>query len=195
MKTSEKTDIIFKLLFQVKKELGPVTKGSVNPHFKNSYADLNQHLETIEPVLEKHGLFMLQPVSVNAQGENELTTQVIHAESGQWLSTSMVLVNTPDMQKLLAAVTYARRGSQNALFGLTSLDDDGESAVGRGAPAKQWSKPAQSKAAPQSAPKQSASSALKEEPKPFTREMAKPKAEAAEVASKPEAKASKGVVW
>lgn len=170
MKTSDKTDVIFKLLFKVKQELGPVTKGSVNPHFKNSFADLNTHIETIEPVLEKHGMFMLQPVSVNEHGTNIVSTTIIHAESGQWISSEMALINTPDMQKLLAAVTYARRGSQNSMFGLASVDDDGETSVGRGAPVKSkgnWNKP-KAKSETKVEPKQESSVETKEV-KPFTR--------------------------
>lgn len=132
MRLSEQTDKLFPALFKVKQELGPVTKNATNPHFKSKFADLNAHIELVEPILAKHGLMILQPPSGNDNGSNSLVTMIIHSESGQYLSSSLNLTNVPDMQKTLAGITYARRGSINSLFGLASEDDDGETAVGRG---------------------------------------------------------------
>lgn len=185
MKTSTQTDKILPLLAKVKAELGPVTKSSDNPFFKSKYADLNQHIDVIEPVLEANGLILLQPVQVTDQGINVVETQIIHAASGQWVSSSMALVNTPDMQKLLAAVTYARRGSLNSFFGLASLDDDGETAVGRGKPAYNTSSKPQGAS---SAPKEK--EAPKGAPSEFKRGMGKgnPAASNGATETKPQAK-------
>lgn len=133
MKTSEKTDKIFQKLFEVKQELGSVTKKSDNPFFKSRYADLNQHLDTIEPVLASKGLFLLQPPTVESSGQTVVETTVIEPISGQFVSASMSLaLSKQDMQQMGAAITYARRFILNSLFGMKSEDDDGETAVGRG---------------------------------------------------------------
>jgi len=186
MVTSEKTDKLFPALFAAKQELGPITKNAKNPHYKNNFADLNAHIEYLEPVLTKHGLMIIQPpMSNDAVGGNTLLTVIVHAESGQFLESSLNLVNVPDMQKVLGGITYARRGSMNALFNLASTDDDGETSVGRGSsknkPAvkaktvakvvKTESAPAPAKAAksggfakPTSKPKQESSVAANKQP-------------------------------
>lgn len=148
MNLSEKTDQLFPALFKVKKELGPVTKNATNPHYKSNFADLNAHIELIEPILSKHGLMLLQPPSGKENGTNSLVTMIVHAESGQYLSSSLNLTNVPDMQKTLAGITYARRGSMNSLFGLASEDDDGETVVGRGKNVNKSNKVSKPKTAP-----------------------------------------------
>lgn len=128
---SKEVNEIFPALFDVKKELGPVTKKSDNPFFKSSYADLNEHLETVEPVLEEHGLFLLQPPCANGSG-NYVATMIVHAESGQWISGLIKVPNSiTDSQKIGAAITYFRRFGINALLALKSEDDDGNTATGK----------------------------------------------------------------
>jgi len=153
MKLSEKTDQLFAALAKVKKELGPVKKGAFNPHFKSTFADLNTHIETIEPVLEANGLMLLQPTSGNADGSNSVISLLVHTESGQWIQSSLQLINVQDMQKTLAGITYARRGMMNFLFNLASADDDGEILVGRGS--------YKAKSEPKAAPKVEAKPAAK----------------------------------
>lgn len=132
MKMSENIDKILPLLFKVKQELGSVTKSSDNPFFKSRYADLNQHLDVVEPVLSKHGLMLLQPPGRDEKGPF-VETIIFEPNSGQFISTEISLVlSKQDMQALGACVTYGRRFSINSLFSLKSEDDDGETAVGRG---------------------------------------------------------------
>lgn len=127
MKTSEKTDKLFPLLLKVKSELGNVTKSAANPFFKSKYADLNTHLDVVEPVLEKHGLMLLQPVEGST-----VESLIVHAESGQWLSSSMTLILAKQsMQDAGSAVSYARRYTLGALLSMKAVDDDGEVATGR----------------------------------------------------------------
>jgi hypothetical protein len=132
MKMSEKTDKLFPALFKAKQELGTVSKGADNPFFKSSYADLNTHLDVAEPVLAKHGLMLLQPVHVS-NGTSVVESIIIHAESGQWASSEMALVLVKNsMQDAGSAVTYGRRYTVGALLSMRAVDDDGETAMGRG---------------------------------------------------------------
>jgi hypothetical protein len=57
MKTS-----IYTKLHQAKQSIGKVAKNAKNPHFKNTYADLNALIEAVEPILLESGLILLQPL-------------------------------------------------------------------------------------------------------------------------------------
>lgn len=132
MNRSEHLDKLVPALFAVKKELVGVKKSSNNPFFKSKYADLNAHLDLIEPLLEKHGCFLMQPPSAYGAGETISETVIFHGESGQWISGSMTLVvGKPDMQQLGAAATYARRFVLGGLLAVKTEDDDGNTATGK----------------------------------------------------------------
>lgn len=114
-----KKDIYTKLLeFQ---KLGiSVVKGSENPHFKNTYADINEVLDKVRGPLNKLGVVIIQ--SPNLEG---LKTILFDTESGTHLSSMTPFINPTDMQKLGGAITYARRYSLLAMLGLEDEDDDG----------------------------------------------------------------------
>lgn len=132
MNRSEAIDKIYPAIFAVKKELEAVKKTSANPFFKSNYANLNTHLEAVEPLLEKYGCMVLQPPHSYGAGNNISETQIIHVESGQFISGSMSLeVAAPDMQKLGAASTYARRFVLSGLLSMLAEDDDGNTASGK----------------------------------------------------------------
>ena len=67
------------------------------------------------------------PVELGA-GHIGLETRLIHAESGQWIS-SVAIIPLPknDPQGMGSAITYARRYALTAMLGIiTEEDDDGE---------------------------------------------------------------------
>lgn len=132
MITSEKTDKLLPAILKAKKEMGALYKNSNNPHFKNDFADLNTHIEVVEPALESNGLLILQPPVANTlTGDNLVVTRIYHTESGQFVESSLVLkVEKMDMQKVGAAITYARRQQINGLLTMRSQDNDGNDAVG-----------------------------------------------------------------
>ena len=53
---------IYQKLAQAKKEIGAISKDSKNPFYKSKYFDINQLLQHVEPVLEKYGLMVMQPI-------------------------------------------------------------------------------------------------------------------------------------
>jgi len=126
---SEQVDKILPKLFHVKSEMGTVSKDAKNPFFKSQYADLNSHLELIEPLLQKYGLVLLQPV-VAGQTTDSVSTIIFDKDSGQSV-TSSISIQGKDMQQLGAAVTYGRRFTLGALFGMQAVDDDGNYASGK----------------------------------------------------------------
>lgn len=119
-------------LLKVQKEVEPVTKNKANPYFKSRYADLSAVYETVRDLLTKNEIVVFQ--SGEDTGENGsivLTTLLLHV-SGEWLSSSFrVPLVKNDPQALGSAITYARRYGLTSAIGLSTEDDDAESAMGR----------------------------------------------------------------
>lgn len=104
-------------------------KDSVNPHFKSKYADLQSVVSAIKSALACNGLSFTQ-VSHDQQAGVSIETIILHS-SGEWLSTGVVSVpvGKQDAQGYGSAMTYARRYSLSAAFGIAPEDDDGNAAV------------------------------------------------------------------
>jgi len=115
----------------VKAQLEMITpkKGSVNPFFKNKYADLNDVLAAVVPALNNNGIVLLQPL-VNIDGKNFVKTVLMH-ESGEIFESlaEIFCKNTNDAQAYGSGVTYARRYSLSSICGIGSEDDDAQKAV------------------------------------------------------------------
>ena len=117
-----RNNIYFKL-WKAKQEIGKVVKGNDNPFFKSKYADLNSILEAVEPSLHKYELIVLQPCI-----DNIVETQIIDCETGDMVTSSLILPEISDPQKRIAAVTYFRRATLQSLLSLQAVDDDGNEA-------------------------------------------------------------------
>lgn len=111
-------------LAKVKSEIGKVSKDSTNPFFKSKYFDINSALEHVEPLLQKNGLVLLQPIE-----SNKVRTEIHNVEDGQFVFSEMELPNLSDPQKLGSAITYFRRYTLQSLLGLQAEDDDGNRAA------------------------------------------------------------------
>lgn len=112
-------------LAKVKAELQILTKSANNPFYKSKYADLNTHLDEVEPRLEKEGLLLLQPVSIcYMTGKNKVSSIIYDVESGESIESSMTLVGETDMQKAGSAITYGRRYTLGSLLAMQAEDDD-----------------------------------------------------------------------
>lgn len=127
-----KDNTFYENLFAAKKEIGKISKDSTNPFFRSKYFDINSLLEHVEPILHKHGLFVLQPID----GEN-VVTQIVD-EKGFSVTSAMKLPNLTDPQKMGSAVTYYRRYTLQSLLALQAEDDDANGATKQ---VKQDSKP------------------------------------------------------
>jgi len=104
---------------QVKQEVGKVSKNSKNPHFKNTYADLNALIDAVEPILLEKGLLMLQPIA-----EGKVCTVIFDVETELSIESSIALPVLSDPQKLGSAITYFRRYTLQSLLSLQAEDDD-----------------------------------------------------------------------
>jgi hypothetical protein len=114
--------------------MGDATKGSKNPFFKSSYADLNSVREAATPALNAEGIVLLQP-TVHLEGKNFVRTLLLH-ESGEWLSsdTEIVQAKLNDPQAHGSGLSYARRYGLQSFLNIGAVDDDSELAMGRGKP-------------------------------------------------------------
>jgi hypothetical protein len=133
--TSTTIGAIAKALAAAQREIGVAHKEAVNPHFRSKYADLQAVDEACRPALSKHGIAIAQGTGY-ADGFVSVTTRLMHAESGEWIEATLHIAPTKhDAQGVGSALTYARRFGLSALAAVPAgIDDDGEAAVGRGAP-------------------------------------------------------------
>jgi ERF superfamily len=117
-------------LLEAQKSMGEVVKGSKNPFFKSSYADLNSVREAALPALNAQNISVFQPTCV-INGENYVETVLLH-ESGEWISSLTSIVNVKgDAQSEGSGISYARRYGLQSLLNIGAIDDDGEAAMGR----------------------------------------------------------------
>ena len=131
MKSSETIEKLALALCSAQGEMGGAVKGSANPFFKSSYADLTSVIKAIKEPCFKHGLSYVQLPHRDGNSIG-VTTRLIHT-SGQWIEHEFTLPMVKgDPQAAGSAITYARRYALQALFGIPAVDDDSESAMLRG---------------------------------------------------------------
>jgi len=116
-------------LVKAQLEMTTPKKGSVNPFYKNKYADLNDVLEAIVPALNNNGIVLLQPL-VNIEGKNFVKTVLMH-ESGETFESlaEIFCAKQNDAQAYGSGISYARRYSLSSICGIGSEDDDAQKAV------------------------------------------------------------------
>lgn len=111
------------------------TKEGKNPHFKSTYSTLEEVMAAARQA-NQFGLFFMQPLDLITLGEQivqVVRTEIVHAPSGE-TRTSICPIRSKDNQdpqKMGSGITYAKRYSLQAAFGLPSEDDDGEAGAGR----------------------------------------------------------------
>jgi len=107
-------------LFHIK--VGKIKKDAKNPFFKSNYASLSNILTEVQDPLNESGLVITQ-----FPDEQGLVSMLIHAESGQYISSNYQMpVSKPnDPQALGSSITYARRYAISSILSLNVEDDDG----------------------------------------------------------------------
>ena len=114
---------IYKKLYKVQKEIGAISKDSTNPFYKSKYFDINSLIKQLMPILEKHNLLLLQPISEGSQ-----YSKIVDVDNGDSVESSLSLPIDLDAQKIGSAITYYRRYTLQSLLGLQAEDDDGNNA-------------------------------------------------------------------
>jgi hypothetical protein len=128
---SEQRTLAQKLL-SVQRTIGKLTKDSNNPFFKSKYSDLNQVLALAKEYLNPEGVVIVQGPGMNEHGRY-VETALIDADSGQSIVCRVPYSgNEKDAQQIGASTTYNKRTGLKSLLAMEEVDDDGETAVGRG---------------------------------------------------------------
>jgi hypothetical protein len=138
---------LYKALFNIKAELGCTIHAESNGQY-GAYASLEQVLRTVDPIVRKHGLLIVQGPNVTDVGGPLLTTRIVHVEADEWIEYRHLL--TPDKagpQGLGACETYARRRTIMDIFGLAAENDDPDAAPQRTQPQRYSDKPKPTRAA------------------------------------------------
>jgi len=129
MQRSDSIATLAPALVRAQFNIGSATKGSENPFFKSSYADLGTVMAACKDALLDEDITILQMVGRDETGDY-LETIILHG-SGEFISDRMRLICSKqhDPQSMGSAITYARRYAlQSALF-IPAVDDDGEKAM------------------------------------------------------------------
>lgn len=129
MKTSEDIKTIAPALLLAQKKIGSAVKGSTNPFFKSSYADLGAVMEACKDALNENGIVVLQPVGTD-EGGVYVETVLLHT-SGEYISDKMRITakSEHNPQDQGSAISYARRYSLQSMVFIPAEDDDGEKAT------------------------------------------------------------------
>lgn len=124
MNKSESITKLSAALAKFQGEINNPINTATNPFFGSKYAPLGDILNTVRPVLAKHGLSVLQAPSGDGVNIHVITT-LLH-ESGEWLEFPELILKAdkPTAQGAGSAITYGRRYALSAILGISSEDDD-----------------------------------------------------------------------
>tara|TARA_R100001443_G_scaffold68852_1_gene77517 strand:+ start:1900 stop:2505 length:606 start_codon:yes stop_codon:yes gene_type:complete len=117
-----------KSLIKAQSEMGKAIKGSLNPHFKSRYADLEAVVNATMAAFHANGFAVLQPNDQDAGG-HYVETRLLHTSGAEFCSRVYLVLGKNDMQGLGSAITYARRYGLLGMAGIAPEDDDGNAAV------------------------------------------------------------------
>jgi len=129
--TTPTTDTFSSDLVAALAELRTLGQDGSNPHFKSRYLTLQTLIEGVRPILARHHLALLQPVTADGNSVT-VTTVILHA-SGAKFDSSLTLTATGPAtpQALGSLISYARRYGAGSLLGIVSdpdADDDANAA-------------------------------------------------------------------
>ena len=120
------------LLAQEELQSIALVKDATNPFFKSGYLTLGKLLDTVVPVLNKHGIILMQPLAggntmtmTNDNPQPTISTYLKDSESEEGVMyTTPLVLGKIDPQGLGSAVTYTRRYALMSFLGLSADEDD-----------------------------------------------------------------------
>lgn len=117
---------------KLQKSVEALHKSAENPFHEKKYVPLNQVLGVVKKNCQENNFIFFQAPAIDDNGISILRTTILH-QSGEKIIGEIPLVakDPNDPQKVGASITYMRRYSLVAIFGLEDDDDDGNSASGR----------------------------------------------------------------
>lgn len=129
MNKSESIAALAEALSKFQEEVKQPFKDKTNPFFNSKYVPLENIVEVITQTAPKHGLSFMQ-YPVNNENKVGIKTVIMH-KSGEFIETEPIfaLPAKQDAQATGSTITYLKRYSLAAVFGITSdVDDDGNAA-------------------------------------------------------------------
>lgn len=142
---SETTDALDEALAKVQGAVEAALKDSVNPHFKNKYADLTAVWDACREPLKDNGINVTQWPVHGDDDRLHMITRV--ACKGQWMMAHFSMpVPQQTPQGFGSAITYAKRYTLSAALGIVADDDDDGNTASQGQ-AKQQAQTRQQKPA------------------------------------------------
>ena len=125
MKKSESIVEISKAMAKFQEEVKQPLKDADNPFFKSKYVPLENVVESIHNIAPKHGLSFVQWPLNDDTGRVGVATLLMH-ESGEWIEFEPVFFDAEKQtpQGYGALITYIKRYTLSAIFGITSDQDD-----------------------------------------------------------------------
>lgn len=124
---------IYSKLLDFQRKVEAVKKTKKNPHFKNTYADINEILSEVKPLLSELNMVLSQPISDGVQ--YSIVTDV---ETGEALTSSIKLPDNLQPQQLGGAITYFRRYTLVTLLSLETEEDNDGNNTTPPAPTEKW---------------------------------------------------------
>lgn len=132
---TDNTNSIYSRLIKAQADFTAITQSNRANAFKGgsyTYANISDCLKVIRPILNKHGLAVLQRTTSD-QNKVGIET-VLVSEDGQTLESGLFFVPTEGLmqkgvQAFGSAVTYARRYSLISFLGLAYGEDDDDGAA------------------------------------------------------------------
>jgi hypothetical protein len=144
----ERSEVIGDLITALAKsqaDFGKAIKETTNSAFGSKYADLAANIDAVRPALNKHGVALLQFPEVDLETQTVSVKTSLHFAE-QFISQTFVAPAVGrqgfNVQSIGAATTYLRRYGLQALCGLASEDDDGNSVATENKPIAKAKAPA-----------------------------------------------------
>lgn len=109
-------------LLEFQRKISVIKKDSKNPHFKNTYASLEQILGEVKPILNEVGVLITQPIN-----DGKVGTMLSYGVDSLVSVIDLPINLSP--QQLGSAITYFRRYTLASLLALEIDDDDAQITV------------------------------------------------------------------
>lgn len=127
---AEKT--LAEALLAAQAELPAVEPDQTNPHFKSKFVSLGNLLAKTKPVLNRHGLVLIQAPTLDEEGRFVLRTKIMHSSGEALVFDSPLMPPKEDPQGQGSAITYMRRYALASSLAIADQeDDDGAGAAER----------------------------------------------------------------
>lgn len=133
--TTTNTDAFSSDLVAALAELRTLGQDGNNPHFKSRYLTLQTLIEGVRPILARHNLALLQPVTADVNSVT-VTTVILHSSGAKFDSALTLTATGPATPQALGSlISYARRYGAGSLLGIVSDPDADDDANAASAPA------------------------------------------------------------